>query len=116
MRASSRLLARFLLVAGALLIGWFLVRGGPKDVVLVYDLGGTAATALDVDVRRDGASARHAEFRFAHGAPAQVRHEVKLPEGDYTLAFTVRRPGGDLQGERALSVVEDGTIVVSLAR
>lgn len=111
-----RPLARLVILGGALLVGWILLRGGPKDVVLVYDLAATpGATALEVDLRRGAASLRRAEFRFARGAPGQVRHEVKLPEGAYVIAFRVERPGGPVSGERSLSVTEDGTVVLSLA-
>lgn len=111
----GRPLGRLAVIAGVLLVGWVVLRGGTKDVVLVYGLGSARdATALDVDLRRGGASVRRAEFRFAQRAPDQVRHAAKLPEGDYTVAFTIRRPGGDVRGERALSVTEDGTVVLSL--
>lgn len=108
-------LARLVVLAGALLIGWFLLRGGPKDVVLVYDLAATpGATALEVDLRRGAESDRRARFRFTSGAPSQVRHEVKLPPGAYHVRFRVDAPGGPVQGERSVQVAEDDTIVLSL--
>jgi hypothetical protein len=110
-----RPLGRLLALGGALLGGWLLLRGGPKDVVLVYDLAATPrATALEVDLRRGSASVRRAEFRFARGAPGQVRHEVKLPDGAYVVAFRVEGPFGAVHGERTLTIAEDGTVVLSL--
>lgn len=110
-----RLTTRFAVLAGALLVGWLLLGGRTKEVVLVYDLAGApGATALEVELHRGAATVRRAEFRFAHGAPPQVRHPVKLPEGEYAVAFTVHRPEGDVRGERAVSVSEDGAIVLPL--
>jgi hypothetical protein len=108
-------LARLVALAGALLLGWFLMRGGPKDVVLVYDLVATpGATSLEVDVRRGVESERRARFPFARGAPPQVRHEVKLSPGAYVVRFRVDQPGGAVDGERPLEVAEDETIVLTL--
>jgi hypothetical protein len=108
-------LTRLVALAGALLLGWFLLRGGPKDVVLVYDLAATpGATVLEVDLRRGAESDRRARFPFARGAPPQVRHEVKLSPGAYVVRFRVDQPGGAVDGERALEVAEDETIVLTL--
>ncbi|HYG70040.1 MAG TPA: hypothetical protein VD838_20360 [Anaeromyxobacteraceae bacterium] len=108
-------LARLVAIGGALLLGWVLLRGGPKDVVLVYDLARTpGATALEVNLRRGAEAIRRAEFRFPRGAPGQVRHEVKLPKGAYVVTFRVDAPGGPVRGERTLAIASDETIVLPL--
>jgi hypothetical protein len=108
-------LARLVVLAGALLVGWFLLRGGPKDVVLVYDLAATpGATALEVDLRRGAESDRRARFQFASGAPPQLRHEVKLPPGAYLVRFRVDAPSGPVQGDRSIQIAEDDTIVLTI--
>lgn len=106
---------RFAVLAGALAVAWVLFGSGPKDVTLVYDLAAfPGARALEVDLRRGGERVRDTEFHFDHGAPAQVRHEVKLPEGEYRLAFRVDTPAGPVRLDRPLTVSEAGTVVLSL--
>ena len=108
MRRAARLLA----LLGAVALGYLLFRSSPREVVLVYDLSGApGARALEVVLRRGDEVVRRARFE----APAaQVRHPVELTDGSYRLAFRVERPGGALQGERALAVSEAGTIVLAL--
>jgi len=116
-----KLLARFLVVVGAVAVGWVLFGEGPKDVVLAYDLPASEhATVLEVELRRGKEPVRRAEFRLPSGGGSsrsrQVRHEVRLPEGAYELGWRLEGPGGRTEGVRALSVREDGTIVLSLGR
>jgi hypothetical protein len=106
---------RLVLLLGAVGIGLFLLRSAPRDVTLVYGLAaGRAVTALDVDIRRGGQEIRRAEFRFTEGAPAQVRHEVRLPEGSYQLLLHLVEPGRSRTVERSLTVTESGTVVLPL--
>ena len=107
-------LARLVALLGAIAVGWFVFSRAPRDVVLVYDVAVPGASALEVDLRRGDALVRHAEFRL-HGG-GEVRHAVRLPEGEYALAWRVAAPGGARTGERAVEVTEAGTIVLPLGR
>lgn len=112
MRRAARLLA----VAGAVAVGWLLFGEGPRDVVLVYDLAGApAASALEVRLRRGGQEVRRAEFRL-HEPAGPIRHEVRLPDGDYALGWRLLTPAGPREGERAIAIREDGTIVLAIGR
>lgn len=114
MTRGGRLLARIVGIAGAAAVAWTLLGAGPKDVVLVYDLGPAPdARALHVEVLRDGEVLRRAELRAAAGE-RQVRHALGLPVGDYLLRGRIE-PGA-VAWERPLEVREDGTIVVPLGR
>lgn len=109
MRAAGRLL----LLAGALGVGALLFRASPHQVELVYDLSRTpGATAVEVELRRDGALVRRAALRAA--GSAQLHHAVRLPDGDYLLSFRIAAPGGAVSGDRTLAVREGGTIVLPL--
>lgn len=112
-----KLLARFVVVLGAVAIAWVLFGQGPNDVVLVYDLPAGGETRLDVDIRRAGESVRRAEFRLGTATPGvarQVRHAVKLPEGDYEVAWRLEGPAGGRSGARIVAVREDGTILLPI--
>ena len=108
--------ARLVALAGAGLVGWFLLAARPHDVVLVYDVAAAPdATALEVDVRSDaGALLRHARMSLHPGG--QVRHPVRLRDGRYVLAWRLDRPSGWLAGERTIDVGGDDTIVLPLGR
>ncbi len=108
--------ARLLLLVGAVAVGALLLRSAPRDVTLVYDLSRTpGVTRIEVDIRRGGQEVRHSELRFPGGAPAQVRHPVRLPDGDYQLALRlVGGPGGPLALRRDVEVRESGPIVLPL--
>jgi hypothetical protein len=106
---------RLVAVVGAVLVGWFLYTRAPRDVVLVYAVGAPDATALEVDLRRGADLVRHAEFTL-HGR-GEVRHTVRLPDGEYGLVYRVRTPGRVQTGERSVEVSSDtGTVVVPLGR
>jgi len=105
--------ARLVALLGAVGLGWFLLRAGAHDVVLVYDLARVPdATALEVDLRTDAGVVRHARITLRHGEP--VRHPVRLPDGAYVLRWRLERPGGPLAGERRLEIQEDQQIVLAL--
>jgi hypothetical protein len=110
----TRTVARLVALAGAIGLGWYLFSASPREIVLVYDLGAEPAASLDVDIRRGAEVVRHAELSARGGG--QLRHPVRLAEGDYVLAWRVAGPGGAHSGERPLEVREDGTIVLSLGR
>jgi hypothetical protein len=109
-----RSLARLLLFAGALAVGWYLLDARPHEVVLVYDVSALpGATALDVELRREGELVRRARLRLRGGE--QARHPVKLREGSYELSWRAERALGAVAGARELVVTDEGTIVLPLA-
>lgn len=106
---------RLVLLLGAVGLAWIFLAGGPKDVVLEYDLAAQpTATRLEVDVRRGSEVVRHAEFKLPGRGETIVRHAVRLPKGAYTVAWRLAVPGGAVTGERPVDVEEEGTIVLSL--
>ncbi len=106
-------LARLVLLAGGIAIGFFIFGANPRDVTLVYALH-APARSVEVEIFRDGKSLRLDEFRFP--APQkQATQKVKLPPGDYRLRLWVvpaDGPAGPL--ERSVSITEIETIVVPL--
>lgn len=114
MAAALKNLARLVLLGGGVAVGLFLFRASPRDVTLVYDVSGRPeATSLEVQIRRAGEVVRRAEFRLAPAAQA-VRHEVRLPDGEYELSLRIGTPSGDATLARRIDVRESGTIVLSL--
>ncbi|HET8732417.1 MAG TPA: hypothetical protein VFM45_01470 [Anaeromyxobacteraceae bacterium] len=105
---------RLLVLVGVAVIGLFFVRSLPRDVTLVYALDAPASVRdLEVEVRRGADVLRHAEYRYAAGAPAQVSHAVKLPDGAYDVVIRVVRQGATPRRVVIpLSVSESGAIVL----
>jgi hypothetical protein len=109
-------LARLLLLAAAAGVGLLLFRASPRDVVLVYGLGDQRVSALEVEIVRAGAVLRRAELRPGDGPAGSVRHEVRLPDGEYLLRVRVApREGAPWRAERPITVSESATIVMPLA-
>lgn len=109
-----KLLARLLLVAGALGLGWFLFRAAPRDVVLVYGVSALGAPAtLEVEVRRGPDLVRRAELLVPPGG-GEVRHPLRLPDGAYVVSWRLAAGAKAWRGERPLDVSEDATLVVPL--
>jgi hypothetical protein len=105
--------ARLVVVVGAVLVGWLFWAHAPRDVTLVYDVDAPDATGLEVDLRRGAELVRHAEFSL-HGR-GEIRHPIRLPDGDYGLVYRIRTRGGTRTGERSVEVSSDaGTIVLPL--
>ena len=107
---------RLLLLLGFAAFGLYFVRGMPRDVTLVYDLEHPdAIRTLEVDVRRGDGALRHAEYRFPAGAPSQVRHDVRLPDGSYEVVVRVLRASGPArQSVLPVVVTESGTVVLAI--
>ncbi len=107
---------RLLLILGLAAIGIFFVQSLPRDVVLVYALDAPAAIrSVEVEVRREGVPVRHAEWRLPDGAPAQLRHPVRLPDGTYEVSVRVARDAGAARTARLpLVVVESGPVVLAV--
>lgn len=109
-----RALARLVLLLGALGGGLLLYRASPRQLDLVYDLGRrSGATGLEVEVRRGPELLRRAELRIPPGG-GPVHHAVRLPDGDYELAFRIATPAGPVSLSRSLEVREAGTVVLPL--
>jgi hypothetical protein len=108
---------RLLLLLGVGAIGLFFLRGMPRSVTLVYDLeDAPAIRTLEVDIRNPDGALRHAEYRFPDGAPRQVRHDVKLPDGDYEVSVRVAGPAGPVRKTvRIVTVSESGPVVLAIA-
>lgn len=109
-----RTLARVLALAGAAAVGAFLFRSWPREVTLVYDLGGLpGAAAVEVEIRRGGETVRFARIRVEPGA-GPLRHPVRLPDGAYELAARIDLPGGPARASRPFEVDGDGAIPLRL--
>ena len=107
-------LVRLLFLAGAVGIGLFLLRAAPRDVTLLYAVGGSRGRALEVDIEKGGESIRRAEFRLADGTPAQVSHRLRLTDGEYVLRLTLMVGGASRRVDRPITVSESGTIVIPI--
>jgi hypothetical protein len=105
--------ARLFLLFGAVAVGFFLFRAAPHDVTLVY-AGAGAATAVEVSIARGDDVLRRAELRFPGGAPAQIEHRVRLPDGRYVLRLRLTGGGAARTVERPITVAEDGAIVLNV--
>ena len=107
---------RLLLLLGFAAIGLFFLGRMPRSVTLVYDLQDPASVrALEVDVRREDGALRHAEYRFPGGAPPQISHEVKLPDGRYEVVVRVSRASGaPRHSTLPVVVAESGPIVLAI--
>lgn len=107
---------RLLLLVGFAALGLFFLQRMPRNVTLVYALDdATSVRSVEVEVRRQGETLRHAEYRFPAGAPAQVRHEVRLPDGSYDVLLWISREGAKpFRSVRPVVVSESGPIVLSI--
>jgi hypothetical protein len=107
---------RLLLLLGFGALGLFVLREVPRSVTLVYAMDDPPAVRkVEVEVRRGTAVIRQAEFRFPSGAPSQIRHDVKLPDGQYRVAVRVwNDTGAPRLTLRPVTVAESGTIVVPI--
>jgi hypothetical protein len=112
----TKVALRLLLLLGFGALGLFVLREVPRDVTLVYAMDDAAAVRrVEVEVRRGTAVIRQAEFRFPSGAPSQIRHDVKLPDGDYGVAVRVWGATGEPRLTlRPVTVAESGSIVLPI--
>ncbi len=102
--------ARLVLLAGAVALGLFLFRSNPREVTLVYGLGGTGARSVEVEIARGADVLRHAELRVT--ASGQASHRVRLPDGEYTVRLRITGAGPPRTVERTITVRESETIVL----
>jgi hypothetical protein len=107
---------RLLLLLGFGALGLFVLREVPRSVTLVYVIDDAAAVRrVEVEVRRGATVIRQAELRFPAGAPAQIQHDVKLPDGQYQVAVRVWNDTGAARLTlRPVTVAESGSIVLSI--
>jgi len=107
---------RLLLLLGFGALGLFVLREVPRSVTLVYAIEvAPAVRRVEVEVRRGTAVIRQAEFRFPAGAPAQIQHDVKLPDGEYRVAVRVwNDTGAPRLTLRPVTIAESGSIVLSI--
>ena len=107
---------RLLLLLGFAAVGLFFLGAVPRNVTLVYDLGeGADVRVLEVEVRKADGALRHAEYRFPGGAPRQVVHEVKLPDGAYQVVVWVSGSSGPVRRRTFPIVVsESGPVVLAI--
>lgn len=107
-------LGRLLLVLAAVGGGLLLFQASPRQLDLVYDLARSpGATSLEVEIRRGPDLVRRAELRVPRGG-GPVHHPLRLPDGDYQLAFRIATPAGPVLLARRLEVREAGTVVLPL--
>jgi hypothetical protein len=90
-------LARWLVLAAVLMVALVFARQWPRDQTVHYVLGDSAALVTQLDARWAGGAVatdedwtRVASFRYAPGkAPRIVTHELRLPDGDYTVEIEI---------------------------
>jgi hypothetical protein len=112
-----KLLARLLVLFGAVGIALYFQRSAAREIVLVYDLGGVRdATQLEVRIERGKEVVRRAEFPIeATSSDArlqQIQEKVRLPDGDYLIRVDLQRPGAVVHTDRNITVTESQTIMV----
>ena len=107
---------RLLLLLGFGALGLFVLREVPRSVALVYAIDDAPAVRrVEVEVRRGASLVRQAEFRFPSGAPSQIQHDVKLPDGQYHVAVRVwNDTGAPRLTLRPVTVAESGSIVLPI--
>ena len=112
----TKVALRLLLLLGFGALGLFVLREVPRNVTLVYAMDDAPSVRrVEVEVRRGPTVIRQAEFRFPSGAPSQIRHDVKLPDGDYGVAVRVWSASGEPRLTlRPVTVAESGTIVLPI--
>jgi hypothetical protein len=102
--------ARLLFIGGAVAVALVFFRASPRDVTLVYALGDAGAREVEIDIRKAGETVRHAEFRAPQAA--QLRHDVRLTDGEYEVRVRVAGDGPPRLVDRTITVTESGTIVL----
>lgn len=114
-----RRLSTVVLVGG---LAWTLsgaLGATPSDVRLRYRLGPRHADVRELSVRyeHEGDPVAAVAFREPGGAPATVRHEVRLPAGETRVVATLRGADGALERlERTVEVPAEGEVQVDLFR
>jgi len=107
---------RLLLLLGFAALGLFVFREVPRSVGLVYAIDDAPTVhRVVVEIFRGNGAVRQAEFRFPAGAPAQLRHDVKLPDGAYRVVVRVWRPDGvPRRAALPVTVTESGPVILAV--
>jgi len=96
-------------ILGAAVLGLFLFRSSPRDVTLVYDLGGGGVSSLQVMILKNHEVVRRATF----SSPGpQVRHVVRLTDGVYRIAYQLDGSSRAVAGAKDITVSTSQTIVL----
>ena len=112
--AAYRRWPRWLLVGAAVVVALVLTRSWPRDQTVHYVLGDAAARVTDMDVRwaEEAAQAakgdwtRQVTYHYAKGgAPRIVTHDLRLPDGGYTVEIEILSVEGDSPSDAARRVI-----------
>jgi hypothetical protein len=104
---TRRRLGQLMAIAAALLLVRFAAGHWPKDQTVHYVLGNRAPLVQELRARwapENGKAddfTREVDFQYAPGqAPRIVRHEPRLPDGDYNVEIDIiASPGKDPQDQ-----------------
>ncbi len=111
-----RLLARLLLVAGALVVAEQLLPIWPRQAELELDLGERheEVTELRLSYQMGGEELKGVRLHYAGGAPSRVHHSVSLPSGEVELLCELRaRTGATSTHSHRLRMPAEGVLRVS---
>jgi hypothetical protein len=117
---ARRLLPRGVLFVGLALILINLFHARPEAVDVLYEYGraGHGLQATRIAYLQGGELIRSVQFDYRQrGASTRQRHEVQLPEGDYTLELTLAYAGQPPSGIRGTrTALPGGASEVTLRR
>lgn len=113
--------AQGLILLGALAVAFVLMRGWPKDQVLHFSFGDSAARVRELRVRYETPGGgeepdRGADLRFPSGAPRVVTHEPRLPDGDYVLELSIGTVSRETTITRRAHLESGSTTTLDLSR
>jgi hypothetical protein len=85
-------LARMIALGGILVVASVLLRGTPRQVQVVLDLGPAHRDFVEVRMAyvQEGEELHGVDFSFPEGAPSSVKHAVSLPAGDFEVRTELR--------------------------
>jgi hypothetical protein len=85
-------LARLTALGGILVVASVLLRGAPRQVQVVLDLGPAHRDFVEVRLAyvQEGEELHGVAFSFPNGAPSSVSHAVSLPAGDFEVRTELR--------------------------
>jgi hypothetical protein len=90
--AHKQRLARLTALAGVLFVGLLVWRSAPQPVQVEIDLGPAHKEFVELRVAyvQGGEELHGVAFSFPEGAPDRVRHEVRLPPGEFEVHTELR--------------------------
>jgi hypothetical protein len=110
-------ISRMVFFAGLVAVFLYLAPYVPRDTQIMLDLGARHAEVLSLDLTYSlGADdLRTATLTYPNGAPRNVRHDVRLPVGDISLATRCTyRDGRALDQTRRFSTPADAAVHIEL--